>query len=195
MAAAPWLPRQIMRHCRSSEVFTGEIETAWGAFRAAWSKTGLCHLSFPGEPRSLLDDWLRRRAAGAAIRRDAAAPKDLVRALERYIRGGPAPDLPLDLRVPEFTGTVLVALRQIPFGEVRAYADIAARVRRPKATRAVGQACGANPVPIFIPCHRVVGRDGSMTGFGAGLRWKERLLAHEGSPRRPGAGRTLSRAS
>jgi methylated-DNA-[protein]-cysteine S-methyltransferase len=80
----------------------------------------------------------------------------------------------------EFQRSVLDALQTIPFGETRSYADIARQIGRPAAVRAVGAANGRNPLPIVIPCHRVIGADGSLTGFGGGLATKQFLLRLEG---------------
>ena len=80
----------------------------------------------------------------------------------------------------DFQVAVLEALQQIPFGATCSYADIAQAIGRPKAVRAVGAANGRNPLPIIIPCHRVIGSNGSLTGFGGGLPAKQWLLAHEG---------------
>jgi methylated-DNA-[protein]-cysteine S-methyltransferase len=88
-------------------------------------------------------------------------------------------DLPLSLQGTEFQRRVWQALCEIPFGETRSYAEIARRAGRPIATRAVGAAVGRNPISIIVPCHRVVGSDGSLTGFAGGLNRKRWLLAHE----------------
>ena len=88
-------------------------------------------------------------------------------------------DLPLDLRGTDFQLAVWRELARIPFGETVSYGEIARRIGRPTASRAVGAANGANPIPIVIPCHRVVGTDGSLTGFGGGIEAKKRLLALE----------------
>ncbi|HEY3441267.1 MAG TPA: methylated-DNA--[protein]-cysteine S-methyltransferase [Paludibaculum sp.] len=80
----------------------------------------------------------------------------------------------------EFQCRVWQALCEIPFGEVRSYADIAKALEKPKATRAVGSANGRNPLPVFIPCHRVIGSDGSLAGYSAGVEVKRVLLACEG---------------
>ncbi len=85
-------------------------------------------------------------------------------------------DLPLAPTGTPFQRDVLAALQQIPYGETRSYADLARAVGRPKATRAVGAANGRNPLPIVIPCHRAIGSDGSLTGFGGGLATKRFLL-------------------
>jgi methylated-DNA-[protein]-cysteine S-methyltransferase len=81
-----------------------------------------------------------------------------------------------------FQRRVLKTLEEIPYGEVRSYQWVAARIGNPKACRAVGAACGANPVPILIPCHRVVARDGSLGGFSSGIEIKKRLLRLENRP-------------
>jgi methylated-DNA-[protein]-cysteine S-methyltransferase len=92
-------------------------------------------------------------------------------------------DLPLDLRGTTFQGTVWSALRTIPYGETWSYRDLAAHIGRPAAVRAVGAANGRNPIPIIVPCHRVIGSNGALTGFGGGLPLKARLLALERGPR------------
>ena len=90
-------------------------------------------------------------------------------------------DLPLAPRGTEFQRETWLALASIPYGSTISYADLAQRVRRPKAMRAVGAANGRNPLPIVLPCHRVIGADGSLTGFGGGLPTKQFLLELEGA--------------
>jgi methylated-DNA-[protein]-cysteine S-methyltransferase len=88
-------------------------------------------------------------------------------------------DLPLAARGTPFQERVWAALREVPFGTTVSYGDIARRIASPAAVRAVGAANGRNPLPIVVPCHRVVGADGSLTGFGGGVARKQWLLAHE----------------
>ena len=88
-------------------------------------------------------------------------------------------DLPLKLSGTEFQLSELHALQQLPYGETTSYSDIAERIGRPKAVRAVGAANGRNPIPIIVPCHRVIGSHGDLTGFGGGLDTKEALLRLE----------------
>lgn len=88
-------------------------------------------------------------------------------------------DLPLQLSGTEFQVSVLEALQDIPYGETTSYGTIAKRIGRPKAVRAVGAANGRNPIPIVVPCHRVIGSTGDLTGFGGGLDTKEALLRLE----------------
>jgi methylated-DNA-[protein]-cysteine S-methyltransferase len=102
------------------------------------------------------------------------------RQLEEYFAGERREfDLPLHLTGTEFQVRVLEELQRIPYGETTSYSDIAERIGRPKAMRAVGAANGRNPIPIVIPCHRVIGRGGSLTGFGGGLETKAELLRLE----------------
>lgn len=90
-------------------------------------------------------------------------------------------DLPLAPGGTEFQNAVWRALKQIPYGELQSYADIARTLDNPKAVRAVGAANGRNPIPIVVPCHRVIGSDGSLTGFAGGLEAKKALLELEGA--------------
>lgn len=100
--------------------------------------------------------------------------------LERYFQGGLREfTVPVALRETPFQRAAWQALREIPFGETRSYGQQAAAMGRSTAVRAVGGANGANRIPIIVPCHRVIGADGSLTGFGAGIWRKERLLALE----------------
>ncbi len=106
--------------------------------------------------------------------------EDVSRQLLEYFAGErKAFDLELDLKGTEFQLSVLEELQQIPYGTTASYADIARRIGRPKAVRAVGAANGRNPIPIIVPCHRVIGSHGDLTGFGGGLDTKEALLRLE----------------
>lgn len=88
-------------------------------------------------------------------------------------------DLPLHLIGTDFQKKVWNALLEIPYGETRTYQEIAIRIGNPKAVRAVGGACNRNPIGIIVPCHRVIGKNGSLTGYAGGLSYKELLLEHE----------------
>jgi methylated-DNA-[protein]-cysteine S-methyltransferase len=90
-------------------------------------------------------------------------------------------DLPLDMQGTDFQRRVWRQLEEIPYGETRSYAQIANAIGTPKAVRAVGAANGANPIAIIVPCHRVIGSNGKLTGFGGGLPMKQRLLELEGA--------------
>jgi len=102
--------------------------------------------------------------------------------LDRYLRGQKLDfDIDVDIsREGEFTRNILTELRKVPYGQVISYSRLAKKAGYKNAARATGQACGRNPVPIIIPCHRVIREDGTIGGFGLGLKLKERLLAIEG---------------
>jgi methylated-DNA-[protein]-cysteine S-methyltransferase len=89
-------------------------------------------------------------------------------------------DLPLNLQGTEFQLAVWNELLRVPYGETITYAELANRIGRPSAIRAVGAANGANPIPVIVPCHRVIGSNGTLTGYGGGIERKQWLLAHEG---------------
>lgn len=126
------------------------------------------------------DEWQRvaADATDAASRVLAAARTQL----DEYFAGGRTVfDLPLAPDGTPFQLRVWLALREIAFGRTVTYLDIARRLGDPKAVRAVGAANGRNPIPIVVPCHRVIGADGSLVGFGGGIERKRWLLAHEGA--------------
>lgn len=122
-------------------------------------------------PKDAPGDWI----AGDASLSDALDQLREYFAGERY-----GFDLPLAPEGTAFQQEVWRAVRQIPYGETTTYGAIAARIGHPTASRAVGAANGANPIPIIIPCHRVIGSSGKLTGFGGGLEMKARLLSLEG---------------
>jgi O-6-methylguanine DNA methyltransferase len=167
------------------------IATAEGVFTARFSGTGLAGLEFPRATR------IPRRAPHPPNLDPNAHPHAgplpaplghwravTARALADALAGKAPQELPpLDLsRGTAFERRVWAALADIPCGQRRTYAQIAATIGRPQAARAVGQACGANPIPPLIPCHRVLAAGGRLGGFTAGLEWKRRLLAREKQP-------------
>lgn len=124
---------------------------------------------------------LRFAAAGEEM--DAAPVlMQAERELEEYFAGRrTAFSVPLSMHGTPFQMEVWAALRTIPYGETRSYASLAAQIGRPRACRAVGMANHVNPLPIFVPCHRVVGADGRLTGYAGGLDVKKYLLKLEGA--------------
>lgn len=113
--------------------------------------------------------------------KDGAPFADVIGQLDAYwSRDLTEFNVPLAPRGTQFQLRVWSALRKIPYGRTASYGDIARRIRSPKAVRAVGRANGSNPIAIIVPCHRVIGANGTLTGFGGGLDRKQRLLEHEG---------------
>jgi O-6-methylguanine DNA methyltransferase len=107
---------------------------------------------------------------------------DSLQQIEDFFAGRPtAFDCPLDMAGTPFQLRVWEALKQIPYGQTMTYGQLAAKLGRPNAARAVGGACGANPIPIVVPCHRVLASNGGLGGYGGGLEWKQWLLDLEGS--------------
>lgn len=120
------------------------------------------------------------RSADQSLPRDPQRLRPFVVQLQAYFAGELREfDLPLSPSGTDFQQEVWLALRRIPYGETTSYSALAEHIGRPRAVRAVGAANGANPLPIVVPCHRVIGRDGSLTGFAGGLACKAWLLNHE----------------
>ena len=148
------------------------LDTPIGELLLAGDDGGLYQVGFPKgsmrrEPQA---DWIFNEGRLEEARRQ----------LSEYFAGERRNfDLPVQLTGTDFQVRVLEALREIPYGETVSYGDIAKRIGRPKAVRAVGAANGRNPLPIVVPCHRVIGSTGDLTGFGGGLDTKKALLRHE----------------
>ena len=164
------------------------IETPLGPMLAVADDQALRLLEFP--ERAVLNAEFRRlRAALGPVREGASPMLGRVRTVVEGFFADPATpmDLPLAPLGSAFQRAVWDALREIPAGATRSYAQVAARIGRPTATRAVAAANGANPIAVLIPCHRVIGADGKLTGYGGGLWRKRLLLAHEAplAPARP----------
>jgi methylated-DNA-[protein]-cysteine S-methyltransferase len=155
------------------------VESPIGPLLVAASERGLCRLSFDPEPEAEAER-LARTFGPRVLRAPLDGPR---RELDEYFEGRRrAFDLSLDLHaVPEFHRLVLGELSRVPFGEVTTYGTLAARAGRPRAARAVGTVMNRNPIPIVLPCHRVVGSTGKLVGYGGGLARKEFLLRLEGA--------------
>jgi methylated-DNA-[protein]-cysteine S-methyltransferase len=152
-----------------------EINAPVGRLLLAGNDEGLWLIEFerPRHPEPRVTEW----EPG-----DTALLRETRRQLVAYFAGRQRTfDLPIATRGTLFQRRVWHALREIPYGTTRSYADIARQLGTPNATRAVGAANGRNPVPIIVPCHRVLGSDGSLTGFGGGIETKRFLLRLEGA--------------
>jgi O-6-methylguanine DNA methyltransferase len=150
--------------------------TAAGKFIARYSKKGLAQINFPTVGRA------SPRAAKVEIvpTKIRAWHRVTEAALKKILAGHePKKFPPLDLAGTAFQKSVWNALRKISLGKTKSYGEIASVIGRPKAVRAVGGACGANPVPVLVPCHRVLAANKKLGGFSGGLDWKRRLLKLE----------------
>ena len=146
-----------------------------GPLLVAATARGICRLTFDED-----EGALRRRFPNADIHLDDGAIAPLVALALEQVERPSAHELPLDVRGTAFQEAVWRELRRIPLGQTRSYADIAAAVGQPGATRAVGTANGANPVAVLVPCHRVIRSDGSLGGYAGGIERKRKLLAADG---------------
>jgi methylated-DNA-[protein]-cysteine S-methyltransferase len=164
------------------DVALGEADSPIGRLLLAVTRRGLVTVAFDDEER----DAVLERLAREVSPRIATAPEatdEVRRELDEYFTGQRRRfDLRVDRRLMHpFAKEVLIATGKVGYGRLATYGEIAARIGRPKAARAVGAALGSNPVPIVVPCHRIVGVGGRLTGYAGGLDRKERLLALEGS--------------
>ena len=153
-----------------------------GRMLVAASPTGICAISFGRDDAELLADLRQRfdQAQLVAAKGNTGWLADAVVFVASQTTEHPlAATFPLDIRATAFQQRVWKALQQIPRGETRSYSELARELGKPSAARAVAAACGANPVAIAVPCHRVVGQDGSLTGYRWGVERKRKLLAAE----------------
>jgi methylated-DNA-[protein]-cysteine S-methyltransferase len=160
------------------------ISTRDGKFRARYSEKGLAELNFPNANR-------RRRGNESQISSNGDSSRRLLQikkwhrttetALKNILAGKKSKLPPLDwTSKTEFQKSVWKQMLKISTGKTKSYGEIAAAIKNPKAVRAVGGACGANPIPVLVPCHRVLAANKKLGGFSGGLDWKRKLLAREG---------------
>jgi methylated-DNA-[protein]-cysteine S-methyltransferase len=183
------VPATLDARFRAAAAATGDLDVAYdvlddtpvGKLLVGVSEHGLCRVHFDPDPERELDDLARR--FGPRVLRSPSAIDRAKRELDEYFSGQRhAFDLELDLRgTPDFYRQVLDELARVEYGTTTAYGALAAKVGAPKAARAVGTVMNRNPIPIVLPCHRVVGASGSLTGYGGGLDRKEWLLRLEGA--------------
>lgn len=185
-----------MKSANKNSAVAIPIATALGKFTAHYSENGLAGLDFPGKGGTDLPVG-RPATRGAPARPDVPGTGQIrawhrltEAALKNVLAGRDPADLPpLDWSgTTEFQQAVWRAMLKIPSGKTKSYGEIAAALGKPRAVRAVGGACGANPIPVLVPCHRVLAAHGKIGGFGSGLHWKRELLAREGVNPPPSAG-------
>lgn len=179
-------PTRFRSGARGEQIRFAAAECSLGHALAARTTRGLCWLAFGDSPDPLLADLRREFSAAELIPDDEmlADIRAILTAIDRVESSpgqasGPAPDLPLDLRGTAFQLRVWSALQKIPSGQTLSYSQLAQQLGNPKATRAVASACAANRVALLVPCHRVVGASGQLTGYRWGTERKRRLLAAE----------------
>ena len=150
------------------------VPTKMGVFTANYSENGLCRLRFPQGKKMPIGTTLSKRQQSWHSKTQRTVQAILIGRVPRALP-------PLDFsNDTDFRRRVWEMLLTIPTGTVWTYGELAWSINQPRAARAVGGACGANPIPLFIPCHRVVGANGTLTGFSGGMKWKIFLLVAEG---------------
>ncbi|EKN68804.1 methylated-DNA--protein-cysteine S-methyltransferase [Neobacillus bataviensis LMG 21833] len=148
----------------------------WNLYIATTDK-GLCYVGSLNKEFEELSAWVEKRFPGCPLVEDREKLKPYANELIQYLDGNRKNfTVPFDYHGTDFQVAVWNALCKIPFGETKSYSDIAKQINKPAAVRAVGAAIGANPVLITVPCHRVVGKNGSLTGYRGGLEMKTQLL-------------------
>jgi len=172
-------PSAFRRKGEGVEIHWTVVSTELGKMLIATTPRGVCAVRF-GESETALLRELKRDFHAAAIHRDDQALAPVASQVEQMLSGSVAPhNIPLDIQGTAFQQLVWDALRRIPPGETRSYAEVAKTIGRPKAVRAVANACASNPVALVVPCHRVVQKNGSLAGYRWGIKRKAVLLAKE----------------
>jgi methylated-DNA-[protein]-cysteine S-methyltransferase len=173
--------REAAAHENLLDVAYDLVDSPVGKLLVAATERGLCRIAYDAEPEQELDRLAR--AFGVRVLRSPKPIDPARRELDEYFDGKRREfDLPVDVALlAEFNRRVLHELARVPYGEVVTYGELAARADRPRAARAVGTVMNRNPLPIVLPCHRVIGASGKLVGYAGGLERKEALLKLEGA--------------
>lgn len=151
-----------------------------GRFHIAATAVGLCFISPYNESFEHLEAWVKARLPSYTLQQDDLALNPYIKELQEYLTGNREQfTVPLHFHGTAFQREVWKTLLKVPYGETISYTDVANRIQRPKAVRAVGNAIGANPILVVIPCHRVVTKNGKLGGFRGGIDMKKQLLELE----------------
>jgi len=163
-------------------VYWTPFATPLGTAYAASTSKGLCRLSVPEDSREHFFFWLQRHFSQEQIKPHPEPNIEIIRQIDAYWRGERTRfEIRLDLRGTEFQVAVWESILRIPYGHTTTYRELAETVGLPKGYQAVGAAIGQNPTLVVVPCHRVLGSDGALTGYAAGGDTKQWLLQHEGA--------------
>jgi AraC family transcriptional regulator of adaptative response/methylated-DNA-[protein]-cysteine methyltransferase len=172
-------PAEYRRGARGTSIAFTIVDSSLGRLLVAGTRKGLCSVKI-GDRDDELEQDLRSEYPGAHIQRERGAFTQWVRALVAHLDGrAPDIDLPLDVKATAFQWKVWRYLQSIPYGETRAYSEVAKAIGLPSAVRAVARACATNHVCLVIPCHRVVQKDGALGGYRWGVERKRKLLQKE----------------
>jgi methylated-DNA-[protein]-cysteine S-methyltransferase len=169
-----------MKECKDSFIYWTRFKyEQWNMYIAATAQ-GLCYVGSQNKGFEELENWAKKRLSSYELVENAENMQSHSQGLIEYLTGKRKNfSEPVDLHGTPFQKEVWKALQEIPYGQTVSYTDIAVRVQKPSAVRAIGTAIGANPVLITIPCHRVLAKSGKLAGYRGGLEMKEQLLALE----------------
>ena len=166
----------------ATKLYCTSFDSRIGRIYVASTENGVCKISVPRETRKDFSDWLEQQFDLESVVDNRSRNKEVIDQLTRFFNGKLAKfTCPIDLIGTPFQIRVWKELAKIPYGTTISYKQLAKRVSAPKAFQAVGRANGSNPLPIIIPCHRVIGSNGSLVGYSCGIKTKEFLLRLEGS--------------
>lgn len=159
---------------------TTRFDSPIGSLRIVSSQKGLVYVELPHANGRGFEGWRNLYAKGSDVVERRAAHEDVIDQLLEFLAGDRRDfALSLDLRATKFQLSVYGVVAKIGYGETNSYSEVAVAIEKPKAVRAVGAANGANPIPLIIPCHRVIARGGALQGYAGGLDMKAKLLAME----------------
>lgn len=165
------------------KIFINSLDSRFGPVHFAADESNLLALGLPNETATEFSARMRTRYRNAELDNGGRITDESAKQVLEYLNGDRTSfDLPLGLDTTPFQQRVLTAVRQIPYGRTMTYSEIAEAIGSPRAARAIGMANARNPLPLIIPCHRVVSRDG-LGGYGGGLELKEALLSLEAGAR------------
>lgn len=166
------------------DIFYAEMESPLGPLTVVCRDLGVCLIEFGSIEQSLpnINGWMKKHLLKNQLCHDQEKVQPVIMQLQQYFSGKRVKfDLSIDLIGTKFQRLVWEELKKINYGETKSYKQIAKEIGAPKAVRAIGGANNKNPVPIIIPCHRVIGSNGALVGYGGGVEKKEILLEIEGS--------------
>ncbi|MCD9025566.1 methylated-DNA--[protein]-cysteine S-methyltransferase [Cohnella silvisoli] len=169
-----------MRNNNNSPIFWTQLSHKDWNINIAATSNGLCYVGSQNMPMDELADWAKAHFPGCTLIEDGEKLKPYANELIEYFQGKRKSfTIPFDFHGTPFQLDVWKALCEIPYGQTKSYSDIANQIQKPSAVRAVGSAIGANPVLITVPCHRVIGKNGALTGYRGGMEMKTKLLELE----------------
>lgn len=169
-----------MKNAEIPRIYWTRLTHEQWSMHIAASSQGLCYVGTPNQPIDEMQQWIYACYPNSTLTENEEQLRPYVHELIEYLQGSRTQfTIPFDYRGTPFQVKVWHALCSIPYGQTKSYTDIAMQIQKPAAVRAVGTAIGANPILITVPCHRVIGKNGALTGYRGGMDMKRKLLQLE----------------